>query len=174
MGFLDKVKRNLKKIKQGVIVDIQNEDLKQKVEFVLYNLPKELIKGIEIVEEVYDVEAEENRIIIKNSMDPIDIKRQIGKFVFRNKRWDKQEETTQKLLAKELIDLSTFYDAYDTTNYLSVYEIINADVFSVYYGNPSMDLDEISIAINSLYSKNAAERSHSEALESFIDELFNQ
>lgn len=172
MGFLGKLKLGLQKAKNGFLVVIESEELKQKLDFVLFNLPKPLIKGMEIYEDVYKIDAHPNCIILNQSMDPIDIKRQIGKFVFRHKRWTKLEETTTKLLAMELIDIQKYYEVYQTDNYLMVYENVNADVFAVYYGNRTLDIDEISIAINSLYTKNTGKRAHSKALEKFIENLF--
>jgi hypothetical protein len=174
LSFIDGLKKKYTIWKTGVWIDIQSESLRQDVEFVLYTLPKKLIAGIEVHEALFETEASENQILVKTTMNALDIKRQIGKFVFRKKRWKEQEELTNKLLIQEKIDLETFYQAYETSNYLTVYEILNTDVFAVSYGNPTMNLDEIAIAVNSLYVKVFVEKNHSTELESFIDDLFSQ
>lgn len=169
-----KIKKEIKK--NGLYIDIQTTKLRNNVEFVLYNLPKQMVKGIEIIEEIYDVEHEPHQIIVKQTMNAMDIKRQIGLFVFREKRWDKQEEFTKKLLAEEKIDLKLFYEIYDTRDYLTVYEFVNADVFAVAYGNDFMALDEISHAVNSLYIKTFTEINFSKqhSLDNLVESLFNQ
>jgi len=181
MGFVSKLKKKIEKkkimLKDGVYVDISTDKLRQDVEFILHNLPKDLVKGIEIIEGIFDVEAEPHQIIVKSTMTTIEIKRQIGKFIFQKKRWEKQEEITRKLFAEEKVDLDMFFEIYETRDYLRVYENVCMDVFSVYYGNDSMNLDEISIAINSLYIKNLTDKNVSKEqqseMESFINDLFD-
>lgn len=180
MSLVNGLKRKVNKykmmFKDGVYIEIHTEKLKQDVEFVLFNLPKNLVKGIEIIEEIFDVEAQSHQIIVKATMTTIDVKRQIGKYVFREKRWIKQEDITRKLFAEEKVDLDMFYEIYETKDYLKVYENVCMDVFAVFYGNESMSLDEISVAINSLYIKNLTDKKISqhqqEKLENFVDELF--
>lgn len=172
MKWSDKVNKKIFIAKHGFWIDIQSENLRRDVEFVLYSLPKKLVSGIEFLEEVFDKDSSPSQVIVKRTMNIIDIKRQIGAFIFRKKRWKEGEEITQRLLIQEKIDLDIFYKAYDTTDYLTAYEMLNADVFAVYYGNPTMNLDEITIAINALYVKVFIEKNHSTELESFIDDLF--
>jgi len=181
MGFVSKLKKTFEKkktmLRDGVYVDISTDKLRQDVEFILHNLPKDLVKGIEILEGIFDIETEPHQIIVKSTMTTIEIKRQIGKFIFQKKRWEKQEEITRKLFAEEKVDLDMFFEIYETRDYLRVYENVCMDVFSVYYGNESMNLDEISIAINSLYIKNLTDKYTSKEqqseMESFINDLFN-
>lgn len=156
-------------------MEIQTKKLQSDVEFVLFNLPKEMIKGIEIIEQIYDVEQEPHQIIVKQTMNAMDIKRQIGLYIFREKRWKKQEEITKKLLAEEKIDLKMFHEIHQTNDYLIVYEKINADVFAVAYGFDKMQLDEIAHAVNSLYIKEFTEYNFSKQhnLDKLVDSLFN-
>lgn len=172
MKWSDQLKKKIHIAKNGSWIDIQTESLRRDVEFVLYSLPKKLISGIEFTEEVFDKDVSPSQVIIKSTMNIIDIKRQIGAFVFRKKRWKEGEEITRKLLIQEKIDIDTFYQAYETDDYLTAYEKLNADVFAVAYGNATMNLDEISIAVNSLYVKVFIDKSHSTELESFINDLF--
>ena len=174
MKWSDKFKKQMFVTKNGFWIDIQSESLRRDVEFVLYSLPKKLISGIEFSEEVFDKDPSPSQVIVKSTMSIIDIKRQVGAFIFRKRRWKEGEDITQKLLTQEKIDLEDFYKAYDTDDYLTAYEMLNADVFAVYYDNPSMNLDEISIAVNALYVRAFIEKSHSTELESFIDDLFKQ
>ncbi|QST03098.1 hypothetical protein IMZ31_21350 (plasmid) [Pontibacillus sp. ALD_SL1] len=164
----------LEKIKNGVFIDVTTEQLKKDVEFILYNLPKSYIKGIEIIEKLYDVESETHQIIVKQTMNAIDIKRQIGRFVFREGRWDEQEAISTKLLAEQMIDEQKFYDIYNVSNYLEFYEIVNADVFAVSFGNETMSVEEIGIAINSLYIKEYTDKSHAKKynVSTFVEDLF--
>jgi len=180
MSLVGNLKKKVNKykmmVKDGVYIDVHTDKLRQDVEFILFNLPKKMVKGIEIIEEIFDVEAKSHQIIVKATMNTIDVKRQIGKYVFREKRWEKQEEITRKLFAEEKVDLDMFYEIYETREYMKVYENVCMDVFAVYYGNESMSIDEISVAINSLYIKNLTDKnisqSQQEKLESFVDELF--
>lgn len=171
-----KLQKKKEKKKNGIYLDIQTTKLKNNVEFVLYNLPKHVIKGIEIMEDIYDIDHEPHQIIVKQTMNAMDIKRQIGIYIFRNKRWDKQEEFTKQLLAEEKIDLKMFYEIYGTTDYLTVYELINADVFAVSFGDKHMDIEEISHAVNSLYIKTFTEINFSKqhSLDSLVDSLFDE
>jgi len=162
----------IQKLRYGVYIDITTPKLKKDVEFVLHNLPKQIIKGIEIIEEIFDTESESHQLFVKETMNAMDIKREIGKFIFRKKRWGRQEEMAKKILAKEMIDLETFHYAYNTKDYLKIYEYVNADLFAVYYGNDSMKLEEIAHAINMLYIKDSTDKSASE--QNDIDNLVNQ
>lgn len=168
-----KIKKVIKK--NGLYIEIYTKKLQSDVEFVLFNLPKEMTQGIEIIEQIYDVEHEPHQIIVKQTMSAMDIKRQIGLYVFREKRWKKQEDVTKKLLAEEKIDLKLFYEIHDTTDYLTVYEHINADVFAVSYGFDKMQLDEIAHAVNSLYIKDFTEYNFSKQynLDKLVDSLFD-
>ena len=167
-----KIKNDIKKY--GVFIDIQTTKLKQDVEFVLHNLPKTMVKGIEIIEHIFEVPNEPQQILVKPTMNAMDIKRQIGIHVFRKKRWDQQEVFAKKLLAEEKIDLKMFYEVYDTEDYLTVYEIINADIFAVAYGNDSMSITEIAHAVNSLYIKKFTEINFSKQhnLDNLVEALF--
>ncbi|WP_336770218.1 hypothetical protein [Bacillus bombysepticus] len=164
----------VQKQKHGVFIDIKSPQLLQDVEFILYNLPKTLIKGIEIIEEVYDVEAEPHQIIVNHAMNVIDIKKQIGKYVFREKRWKEQEEITKTILATEKIDVAMFREIYNTNDYLKIYEVVNQDVFAVCYGHTDMTMDEIVLAINSLYIKEFTDRENlkNNNLDDFVNQLF--
>lgn len=152
-----KLKIQQQMLRNGLYVDIQSKKLKSDVDFVLYNLPKKMVKGIEILEKQHGYEKGPQQIIVKPSMNAMDIKRQIGLFVFREKRWEQQELITKKLLAQEKIDLKIFYEIYNTDDYMTVYEFINSDVFAVSFGNDSMDINEIAHAVNSLYIKKFTE-----------------
>ena len=163
------------KLRYGVYIDIHSQRLKNNVEFILHNLPKEVIKGIELIEEIFDTKSESNQLIVKETMNAMDIKREIGKFVFREKRWAKQEEVAKKLLAQEMIDLDTFFNAYETRDYLKIYENVNADVFAVYYGNESMKLEEVAHAINMLYIKDYTDKNFSQQndIDNLVAQLFD-
>lgn len=165
------------KIPLEVKLDIKTQKLKRDVEFILHNLPLSIIGGIEIIENVFEIESKSNQIFVYSTMNTIDIKRKIGKFIFDNKRWDKQEEITRKLFAEEKIDLDSFYETYDTKDYMKVYENVCLDVFAVYYGNESLTLDETAVAINSLYMKNLSDKTEDaesqEALDDLVDSLFD-
>lgn len=179
MSFFENVNRKWsikkQKLSRGVYIDIKTPKLQQDVEFILFSLPKKLVKGIEIIEEIYDVEAESHQIIVKSTMDVMDIKRQIGKFIFREKRWEKLEEVSKYLLAEEMIDMDMFKNIYDTHDYLKIYEIVNQDVFAVYYGNEDMTFDEVQLAINSLYIKELTNKEiiKENNLDQFVNDLFN-
>lgn len=171
-----KMKIRMEKLKNGVFIDIKTLKLKQDVEFILFNLPKDLVKGIELIEDVFEVDAEPHQIIVKSTMNAIDIKREIGRFVFREKRWKEQEQMTKKILSQEKIDMDLLYEIYGTKDNLVVYEQLNADVFAVCYGNAGMNLDQTSHAINGLYIKRITENmlSKQNDLESLVDSLFEQ
>lgn len=174
--FKKQLDKNFIKLKNGAFINITSEKLKQNVEFVLHTLPNSLVKGMVIIEEVFEREAEPHQIILKETMNAMDIKRQIGHFVFQEKRWKEQEEISRKLLAQEKIDLEMFYEVYETKDYLTIYQKINADVFAVYYGNKTMNVDEIAIAINSLYIKRFADKnfSNQHKIENLIEKLFSE
>jgi hypothetical protein len=178
--LFDEIKKNVQKeihkFKKGSYIQIQTESLKEAVDFVLHNIPKNMIKGIEIIEELFEVDSNSNQLIVKPTMDHMDIKRQIGRFIYRKKRWKEQEEISRNLLANEKIDINMFYEAYDTENYLLAYEIVNADVFAVSFGNPTMSIEEVAIAINSLYIKEKADNNYSKQhrIDDFVDDLFKQ
>lgn len=173
-SLIEKLKIKSEILNTGVYIKIQTKSLKKDVEFVLHNLPKQTIKGIEILEEIFEVNSQPHQIIIKQTMNAMDIKREIGKFVYREKRWKKQEEVARKLLAEEKIDLEMFHRIYKTDDYLKVFEHINKDIFAVFYGNESMTLDEIGVAINSLYIKEFTDKNFSRQnnLDKLIDSLF--
>ncbi|PGK51651.1 hypothetical protein CN918_28055 [Priestia megaterium] len=177
---LDNLKKRWKiqlhKLRYGVYIDIHTQSLKNNVEFILHNLPKPVIKGIEIIEDIFDRDAYPHQVILKETMSAIDVKREIGKYVFREKRWPDQENVAKKLLAQEMIDLETFRYAYDTMDYLKIYEAVNFDVFAVYYGNDSMKLQEVAHAINMLYIKDYTDRNFSQqnAIDNLVDQLFNE
>lgn len=164
----------IQKLRFGVYIDIRSPKLKNNVEFILHNLPKDIIKGIEIIEEIFDTHSQPHQLIVKETMNAMDIKREIGKFVFREKRWDKQEDVAKKLLAQEMIDLQTLHHAYDTTDYLKIYEYVNSDVFAVFYGNDSMKIEEIAHAINMLYVKDYTDKNFAQQndIDNLVSELF--
>lgn len=180
VGMLKQLKKSwrikVQKLKHGVYVDIHTEKLKNNVEFILHNLPKRIIKGIEIIEEIFDTESTPYQLIVKETMSAMDIKREIGKFVFREKRWERQEDVSKKLLANEMIDLETFFHAYDTRDYLKIYEFVNADVFAVYFGNEAMKLEEVAHAINMLYVKDYTDKNFSQQndIDMLIEHLFQE
>jgi len=169
-------KIELHKLRYGVYIDIYSPSLKNNVEFILHNLPKPVIKGIEIIEDIFDREAYPHQVILKETMNAIDVKREIGRYVFREKLWADQENIAKKLLAQEMIDLETFRYAYDTMDYLKIYEAVNSDVFAVLYGNDSMKLEEAAHAINMLYIKDYTDRNFSQQndIDNLVDELFNE
>lgn len=171
-----KLRINMQKLRYGVYIDIHTASLKNNVEFILHNLPKRIIKGIEIIEEIFDRNSSPYQLIVKETMSAMDIKREIGKFVFREKRWERQEDVSKKLLANEMIDLETFFYAYDTRDYLKIYELVNADVFAVFYGNEAMKLEEVAHAINMLYIKDYTDKNFSQQndIDSLIEHLFQQ
>lgn len=175
MNLMKRLNITRQKWKRGVYIDIKTPKLLQDVEFILFNLPKPLIKGIEIIEEIYDISAEPNQIIVHHAMSIIDVKRQIGKFVFREKRWKEQESITQQILATEKIDIAMFREIYETNDYRKIYEHVNQDVFAVCYGHKDMTMDETVLAINSLYIKQFTDRENlrSNNLDDFVDQLFN-
>lgn len=181
MSLFDGIKKRMnkkkKKVNDGVFIDVKTQKLREDVEFVLFNLPKDLIRGIEIIENIFDVEAKPHQLIVYATMSTMDIKRHIGRFVYREKRWDKQEEIARKLFAEEKVDLDMFYQIYETNDYMKAFENVCMDIFAVYYGNDSMTIDEISLAINSLYIKTATDKTISieqqEQLESFVEDLFS-
>lgn len=174
--FIKSNKLKKEKLKNGVSLEIQSKKLKSDVEFVLYHLPKELVKGMEIIEQIYEQKHEPHQIIVKTTMNAIEIKQSIGLFIFREKRWERQEEITKKLLAEEKIDLKMFHEIHKTDNYLKVYELINADVFAVAYGNTSLNIDEIAYAVNNLYIKKFTDINFSKQynLNSLVDSLFEK
>lgn len=189
MSLFDELKEKfLNKNKKGsgksspknmeIKIDIKTLSLKRNVEFILFNLPKNLIGGIEIIEDVFEGEETQNRIIVYATMNSIDIKRKIGRFIFDNKRWEVQEDMARKLFAEEKIDLDMFYEAYDTKDYLTVYKNVCLDIFAVYYGNEEMSLDEVALAINGLYIKNITdkkiEKESEDLLENLVDSLFDE
>lgn len=171
-----KLRIKFEKLKHGIFLDVHSDKLKKDVEFILYNLPKPLIKGIEIIEEVFEVKAEPHQIIVKETMNAMDIKRIIGRYVYREKRWIKQEDIARKLLAEEKINEARFYSVYNAKNYLEFFEIVNGDIFAVYFGNETMTLDEIGVALNSLYIKAYNDKKQEEEsdgnIASFIEDLF--
>lgn len=158
--------------RNGLYIDIQTPKLRSDVEFVLQNLPKSLVKGIELIENTTESTNESRQIILKASMNAMDIKRQIGLYVFREKRWEKQEILTKKLLAEEKIDLKLFYEIYNTDDYMTVYECINSDVFAVSYGNDFMETSDTAHAVNSLYIKKFTELNFTKQHE--VDDLINE
>lgn len=177
MSFLNDPKKMLNSLfkkKAKVVINIQTESLKQKVDFVLYNIPEDLLSGIILTEKIFEIPPKENEVFIKATMSPLEIKRQLGAFIFAKKRWAKQEEIAAKLMAEEKIDLHMFYEIYNTTNYMKIYEILNADIFAVYFNNPSMSIDEISMAINNLYIKEFADKTFSakHRIENLVEKLF--
>lgn len=175
MGLFDNFKASISKMKDGVYVNITTPKLKQDVEFILFNLPKEMTKGIEIIEDIFDVETKPHQILVKATMNAIEIKREIGRFVFAHKRWDKQEEITRKILAGEKVDMNMLYFIYQTNNHADIYAHLNADVFSVCYGNSTMDVDQTSHAINGLYIKKYADYMNSQQynIGDLVDALFD-
>lgn len=157
------------------ILDIKTSKLKHDIEFILHNLPIELVSGLVFIEDVFERAVADNEIFVQSTMSPVEIKREIGKIVYNHKRWDEQEEIARKLLAEEKIDLNLFENVYNTTDYIETFSYLTADVFAVYYGNDTMTLDEISIAINSLYIKNFAEEQFSgqKKIENLVNDLFD-
>lgn len=164
------------KLRHGVYIDIRSPKLKDNVEFILYNLPKPIIKGVEIIEDIFDRTKMEHQVIVKETMNAMEIKREIGRYIFQQKRWPNQETVSKKLLAQEMIDLETLYYVYDTKDYLKIYEFVNADVFAVYHGNESMRLEEVAHAINMLYVKDYTDKNFSQQndIDNLVDQLFHE
>jgi len=159
--FTKKLKVKMQILKSGVYLNIESPNLKTYIDYVLYGLPSELIKGIELVEKRNGVTIQPHQIVLTPTMNVMDIRRQIGLFIFDHKRWSKQEDIASELLTQNKIDIEMFYRIYQKRNHLELYRKINADVFAVTYGNDSIQLNETAHAINSFYIKEFTESNFS-------------
>lgn len=166
--------------KSPYTLSVTTPSLQEDILFVVSTIPEHLIKGIEFVENVYDVPMKKHQIHVKATMSAMDIKRKIGQFIHKGKRLKELEDVTKILLASEKIDLDLLSFAYGTDDDDFLFDVLNGDVFAVCFeGNPSdlltIDIEQAGQSVFMLYLKHHADfrQKQSQNLSGFIDSLFN-